>query len=289
MEAPVTTGPGTAVLETETAPEETLPPPPLGDVSYADAEAAFQEGDYELATRLFTVYTEQHPGNAWGRFMLGMSTWRSGEMEAGETAFRSALDLDPNHLKSRLNLTRLLLEEGRYRNALAEAEEAVETNPRSGEAHRLLGRAHHNLGDGPAAESAYREALALDRDDVWALNNLGLLLIERERFEEAVAPLARASLLESEVGFIQNNLGIALERSGHPTQAADAYRAALEVDDTNRKALDNLDRVLRVPEDPSETALDLAALAEGFQPMLAEQVEVDSTGGGTADLGAVEP
>ena len=57
----------------------------------------------------------------------------------------------------------------------------------------------------------------------------------------ALPPLARAVELRDNAPVFRNNLGIALERTGHPVAARDQYRAALEVDSTYRKAAVSLE------------------------------------------------
>ena len=75
------------------------------------------------------------------------------------------------------------------------------------------------------------------------MNNLGLLLLELGRAEEAVPPLARAVELREDLPIFHNNLGMALEHSGQFVAAADAYDLALIVDPTHEKALVNYGRV----------------------------------------------
>ena len=59
------------------------------------------------------------------------------------------------------------------------------------------------------------------------MNNMGLLMIQQGRNEEALEPLARAVQLDSTVAVFQNNLGIALEHTGRFVLATQAYKAAL--------------------------------------------------------------
>jgi Flp pilus assembly protein TadD len=66
------------------------------------------------------------------------------------------------------------------------------------------------------------------------------------------------------VAQFHNNLGLALERTGHVVQAADAYRAALAIDSTYQKASVNLARVEAVKQDSSVAPVDLGALARSF-------------------------
>ena len=123
-------------------------------------------------------------------------------------------------------------------------------------AYRLLGRAHDAAGDTAAAIDAYKHAILLDDHDAWAMNNLALVYMEQGRFEDALKPLARAVEVDSGTAPFRNNLGLALERTGHYSAAAEAFKAA--------KASVSLTRVSRLKEDPSLPAVDLAALAKSF-------------------------
>ena len=68
-----------------------------GPVTFADGESAYNARNYAMATEIFTRYTEQHPKNAWGHFMLGLSSWKSGNLIRAELGFNEALRLDPGH------------------------------------------------------------------------------------------------------------------------------------------------------------------------------------------------
>ncbi len=234
-------------------------------VSYESAESAFGAGRYPEAAELFTTYNVSHPENPWGHYMLGMSTWKTGENEKALRAFDQALQLDPNHRKSLFNSSRVLLESGRPKEALERIEKALALEPMSNEALRLLGRARYELGDVDGAIQAYRQALSLDERDVWSMNNLGLIYIQQDRSSEALAPLARAVELRGNAPVFQNNLGTALERSGYPTAAAQAYEAVIAVDSTYEKASVGLGRVTSGEQKSESTPVDLAALSSQFQ------------------------
>lgn len=250
-------------------------------VAYAEAEKVFFAGNYEEAAALFSDYTDEHGENAWGFYMLGLSERKAGDPDAAEDAFRRALDLKPDHLKSLVNYARVLIDLDRNAEAQTQIEMALAVNPNSLDAVRVQGRIQHNLGELGAAASSYRTVLAGQPDDVWALNNLGLILIEQEQFAEALAPLAKATLIRGDVACIQNNLGIALERTGHFTAAGEAYAQALQVDPAYGKALASRTRVGELTGSESVEEIDLAALAAGFQarpgsPDLEADMEVAS-------------
>lgn len=246
-----------------TTPEQVVPT----NVSYKDAQAAYSSGSYQEAVRLYTGYTVEHPHNAWGYYMLGLSNWKAGDLPGAEAAFNTALTLEPNHQRSLYNSSRVLIEEDKAGEALIRIEEILKQDPTSGEGYRLMGRAQYALGKTDEAIAAYRQALAIDVNDVWAMNNLGLIYIRQERFEDAVQALARAAELKGTSPVIQNNLGVALERTGRFTEAASAYGAALAADSSYGKASVALARVTGRTDDPNVTATDLAALSIAFQEL----------------------
>lgn len=233
-------------------------------VTYGMAEGAYLDRDYEEAARLFAIYTTEHPANAWGHYMQGLSEWKAGDLDASEEAFVTALEIKPDHAKSLVNYGRVLLEMDRPADARVQIELALAADPDGQAARRVLGRIQHQSGELEEAAETYLAVLRRSDEDGWSLNNLGLIRIEQGRFAEAVAPLAKAALMMPETACIQNNLGVALERTGHYAAAAEAFNAALEVDEGYGKAEISLARVEEQEEAHGSEPVDLVALAEGF-------------------------
>ncbi len=245
------------------------PAPATSD--YASAEWLYNAGRYAEATQAFAVYTRERPENPWGHYMLGLSAWKAGELVQGIAALRRAVALSPEHVKSFVNLARVLLEAGRTWEALEAITQADLLDPAAPSVQRVLGRCYYENSQLADAEAAYKRAIGLDARDVWAFNNLGLIYIEQERFEEGLYALANAAVLRDDIVEIQNNLGVALERTGHPLAATLAYARALEIDGTYEKARVSLDRVQPVAESVDDTEVDLRALAAQFRLEDAEQ------------------
>ncbi|HEU5304195.1 MAG TPA: tetratricopeptide repeat protein [Gemmatimonadales bacterium] len=252
----------TATVDTATPSTTSVAVTP---VSYEAAESAFGAGRYAEASEMFASYTGAHPENPWGHYMLGLSAWKAGDRGKASIAFDQALQLDPSHRKSLFNSSRVLLESGKPREALERVERALSLEPMSNEGLRLLGRVRYELGEVDAAIKAYQRALTIDERDVWSMNNLGLIYIQQDRSCEALPPLARAVELRSNAPAFQNNLGTALERSGHPTAAAQAYEAAIAADSTYAKASVALARVTGGGQEPESAPVDLVALSQKFQ------------------------
>jgi tetratricopeptide (TPR) repeat protein len=231
-------------------------------VSFADGEAAYNAKKYGDAAAIFQAYTVRRPDNAWGHYMLGLSAWKSGDAAMSEKAFDRALSLDPHHVKSLVNSSRLFIDEKRYDDAIARLTAAAEIDPESLEVNRLLARTYADQGRTEEAIAAYRRVIELHENDAWSLNNLGLLLLDANDADEAVPLFAKAAELRKDVAMFHNNLGMALEHTGQFRAAAEAYSGALTADPGYEKAKLNLARVealRRAPEEEPGTSNDATA------------------------------
>ena len=105
--------------------------PPKITGSFADGEEAYRARKYADATAIFERYTERRPANPWGHYMLGLSAWKSGDLAKSEQAFGKALSIDPHHVKSLVNLSRVFIDQKRH-------DEAVDRlTPRVGDRSRI--------------------------------------------------------------------------------------------------------------------------------------------------------
>ncbi|HVH08998.1 MAG TPA: tetratricopeptide repeat protein [Gemmatimonadales bacterium] len=219
--------PGTPT--TVSPPAGTPPSNVVAPVSFKEAETAYTEKRYSDALRLFTAYTSERPENVWGYYMLGLSAWKGGDRETAVKAFSLALEKDSTHVKSHLNLGRVLIETDRAAEAIPHIEAALKIDSTSGEGFRVLARAKRTAGDLEGAITAYKRAIVLDGRDTWSLNGLGRAYIESGKFDEALGPLARAVEIDSSSAVVQRNLGIALEHSSRVDLAALAKSFEVEV------------------------------------------------------------
>jgi tetratricopeptide (TPR) repeat protein len=220
--------------------------------SFADGEAAYQAKKYDEAMTIFARYTERRPANAWGHYMLALSAWKSGDSQTAEAAFEKALSIDPGHMKSLVNLSRVFIEQKRYDEAIDRLTRAGEIDSESAEVQRLLGRVYHSQRRTDEAVQAYRRAVELNEGDVWSMNNLGLMLIEANRAGEALPLLEKAVEVRKNVPEFHNNLGMALEHTGRFKAAASAYSNALSANPGYARAKQNLARVQAVTGGPEE-------------------------------------
>lgn len=221
---------------------------PLGDVATAeieiDAVAAMETATametstaIETATAVATATAvpdarapiqDAHLGDDGAvvpseRYSLGVAAWRGGDPESAENHLRAWVAHKPDHAKGRVNLARALIDIGRPYEAREHAGIATDLDPGSSAAWRTLARAQAESGDCSSALASYEEALLADPEDVWALNNMGFLLIGHGRFEDAIGPLALAVTLDGANALFRKNLLAALEGAGRDMDELDAF------------------------------------------------------------------
>ncbi len=97
--------------------------------------------------------------------------------------------------------------------------------------------------DPAQAEAAYRQALALAPDYVDAYLNLGVLLCELQRVDEAVELYDRAFVNCAESALLHFNCAIALEDLGRLGAAISSYQQCLSIDPKNGDAHFNIGRI----------------------------------------------
>jgi Flp pilus assembly protein TadD len=269
---------GSAAGADEPAPDlaEVLPEVPLA-VTYSSAEKAFFEGRYGVAAGMFASYCDQHPENAWGHYMHGLSLRKAGDQQAARGAFNEALLIKPDHLKSLVNLARVQLDLDDAEGALISVQQAVAIAPENVDARRVLGRVYDRLDRQDEAVDTYLGVLRQRPDDAWTLNNLALIWIEAGQADRAVAPLARAAELAPEVGVIRNNLATALEATGHLGQARAQFALAAGLG--SDRAVASQARLEAVTIGQDDASLDLELVASGWM--------VPASDGTTAAVAAV--
>ncbi|MBF0128080.1 MAG: tetratricopeptide repeat protein [Magnetococcales bacterium] len=181
-----------------------------------------------LASLRTALETSPDQGHHWLRYMEGLM--RSGQAEA-------ALEV---------------LAQGRALGLQGRDVERLATRLRqNAHAHsRLI--ALFNQGVYGQAESLARGMTLESPGAVVGWKVLGLVLMQRQRFAEAMAPLQTALALVENDAELHVNLGLALHRQGRLDEAESCYRRALEIRPEFLEAWSNLGAALQSQERPEE-------------------------------------
>lgn len=197
-----------------------------------------------------------------------------------ERAAEDALPASPEVLSAEAQLA-----DGRPREARIALQGIVEGHPDDLRAWLDLGLAFEMLDDLEQAEAAYRSAIehgaGTTAQSVEVLNNLGALLRDTDRLEEALTLLRRAVELRPAFASAHLNLGLALEDSGDDVSAMESYRRVIEIADHEPTSRINLGLILLRQ---GQTAQALVELRRAV-PLAEERADLSALGSGLRRAG----
>ncbi len=201
----------------------------------------FNQADYENAAAEFSNLLEEGEESWQIYYFAGLSYNYIGQPETAIPYFENAYELRSDDYRTVVNYSRALYRSEAYQTAYAILND-YDGDILDTQYHNLLGLIYSAEGDISKAESAYLEGIE-HGDNPYVYNNLGLLLLEDGRYEEAVEYLAEAVALEPDEAYIYNNYGLALFNTGAEDQAVEAFESALEIDPDFTRAENNLNRI----------------------------------------------
>lgn len=151
--------------------------------------------------------------------------------------------------------------------ALGAANAYARLDPDSATAHVLFAEVTYRGGTWQASVAYAERALAVDPDNIVALERLGLASLHIDP-RQAEAAFLRQLALEPNQSTTLNNLGVSLERQGRLWEAAKLFASAVRLDPTNELARNNTRSTLKRWSSPA-AALGLggaALAAKSFLP-----------------------
>lgn len=180
------------------------------------------------------------------RSHLRAKSWQKAETLA-QTLEPQSGSLTPNLLADvkRLRRSGEYLERAEAEDALSLLE-AVELPLLLAERETQRGTAQVFLADAEAAERAFYRATELDPKHYRALTNLGNVMLESGRVDEAIEHYEAALKVNNHFANAQHNLGVAYRRKGHVHKSVQAIRKAQRMGrQQERAAAQNALSVLR--------------------------------------------
>lgn len=167
---------------------------PKAAVSTRTALAAqyIRSGDLDAAQRSLDAALKIDPRSAEANNMMGVLLQQEGSprnLEKAETFYKRAIFIDSDYAQARNNYGVYLTGRKRYKEAIEQFDVAGAALGYDGRASALenLGRTYLTLGDGEAAEKAFKQALQANRDSVVARFELAELLLKKNQIRDASA------------------------------------------------------------------------------------------------------
>jgi tetratricopeptide (TPR) repeat protein len=158
-----------------------------------------------------------------GRVLLSL-----GRQAEADTAFSSALNLDPRFAPSLEARGSYALWSGDLANALAYFEKAAQAAPSNAQYVYLQAQIRYMQSDSERAEGLFRQALELNPGHVGANNDLAWLLASQSRDLDAANDLADRAVRMDMNADTLDTLGFIRLQAGDPKAASEVFRKALE-------------------------------------------------------------
>ena len=237
----------------------------------------YQNQKYKEAEKLALSITEQFPNHPFAWKTLAVIMSETGRISEGVTASEIAINIEPKDLETLSNLTIMLKNLGRLKEAeayyrqlinlnssskyhnkfgeflievdrLEEAkihiEKAIDLEPEFAAAHNNLGNIYYKYGNYKEAIESYNKTIRIDPNFAEAYNNLGVSQKELTFLEEAEEKLKKAIKINPDFAEAYNNLGLVQFRLGKYADAEVSYLSAIKLKPNYAGAYSNLGNTL---------------------------------------------
>ena len=199
-------------------------------------------GRYQQVAREAHAYAERmQPGKdaadvsaAWS--LIGIASAHLGEHDQAVEALYRVTKLSPNEEEGWLNLTRELMDLGRYGDAISAVQDALTSNPKSYALHLRQGAAYLAADRYREAEKAFRDLIGAGDPLPTSFVGLAQVLLRTGRAEEAVSELAAAQQKLGATFLISYFRGLALSRAGKSAEAVAAFKDAVQLNPNSAEA-----------------------------------------------------
>lgn len=232
------------------------------------AQRSFEHADWNTAERLVRSYLAAHESSAEAHYLLALTLLRENRpgdslneythaarlqkptavdlrwvaldyvllndlTDADSWASRS-LDWQPNDGESWYVFGRIKYEENRFSEASNAFIKSLKLSPHSVKAENNLGLVYQALNRSEDAIAAYKQAIAWQAETTpqseQPFLNLGILLLDRGQFVDALALLLKAQAIAPRDAKVHGSLGKLYERQGDLDAAQKQFEEAVKID-----------------------------------------------------------
>ncbi len=220
-----------AAAEPEQAQAKDEGPPSLDQEAsrelLAKARALVEDNQLDAALGLYNKLLEQYPRQHWLALEIGGALSDVGRFAEALPYLERAHKGDSLNMEAALRTALCLDALGLQDRAIVLYKRILMLNPDHISARFSLGRLQYETGLFDAAEGTYRDLISREPSHWMALNNLGLVLLDRDQPTAALSPLRRAHRLKPDDPGVTHNLGRALSAKGQHERALRFYDKAL--------------------------------------------------------------
>jgi tetratricopeptide (TPR) repeat protein len=200
-------------------------------------------------------------------YQLGNVQLAQKHFSDAEKFYQQALDKDPSSPDALSGLMNTYVAQKEYDKAIAAANTQIAKSPNTSNFYDLLGTAlFDGKKDYPGAEAALRKAIALDKNNIDALEKLGKVQIQEGSMDQALATYLQAAKDNPNEVRFYILAGELYEAKHNWDQAKAMYQQALSLSPDNPLASNNLAYVLLEQGGNVDVAMGMAQVARRGMP-----------------------
>jgi protein O-GlcNAc transferase len=162
-------------------------------------------------------------------FKTGNELKDAGKFDEAIASYQKALEIEPDSVEALNRLGEVYFVRGRLAEALAVCQQALKIQPDFAVGYKTLGNVLQGQGKIDAAIRAYSKAVEIKPEFAEAHSNLGSMFYKQGRLESAVSCYERALELKPDLAAVHSNLGKVLQQLGRLDEAMACWRKALEL------------------------------------------------------------
>ena len=152
-----------------------------------------------------------------------------GKYDEAIAKFEKAVELDPKNANPHIGWGAMLDEQKKYDEAITQYQKAIALDPKCADAYNNWGTVLDEQKKYDEAIAKFQKAIELDPKSADAYNNWGNVLDEQKKYDEAIAKFQKAIELDPKSAFVYNNWGNALKAQGKYDEANAKFQKAREL------------------------------------------------------------
>ena len=197
---------------------------------YQAAQKLERDGQWTEAEKTWREALSLAPDDARAWTNLGVVLNRQGRTNEAIDAWRRAIDLNRKLAGPHLNLGLTLVKTGNFSDAISPLRRALTIEPANDGARRALAVALIGVERFREATREIAQLLARSPRDAGLLEMAAQSFMRQQRYSEAAVVLQRRLDLPAVTGQLWAQYGDALDGASRTTEAVEAYRKAVELD-----------------------------------------------------------
>lgn len=193
----------------------------------------------EQLERSLTILRKM-PGNPYILNNIGMSYLSKGDIKQAKVYFNKALEVRENFRPARANLAKIYIMQEDFDKALAIYMDDEKTSPRDSKLIMNMAHAYLRQGNLELAKDKLDLILSFDKENSAAYHNRGIILLTKNRLNEAISDFRKALSFNQRSAISYNALGLCYLLRNKYQQAIKYFTISLNIDRSSITTLKNL-------------------------------------------------